>query len=106
MPGETKRMSETCTRAELIGSLNNLGFTQSEAAEVLEAVLSEISTVLEDGDGVKISGFGNFSVRQKCKRVGRNPKTGVEAVIAARKVVTFRAGRTLRAYLDGSAQTE
>jgi len=67
------------------------GIPKREAAAIVELILEEIKEGLADGEEVKIAGFGNFTVRQKVERKGRNPKTGEEIGITPRKVVTFRA---------------
>ena len=91
-------MSErTLTRADLIEALQRLeGVSRTSAAEFLEAMLSSLSDKLAEGEQVKLARFGNFVVRDKRERVGRNPKTGVSASIAPRRVVTFRASQILR----------
>ena len=68
---------------------------------MLEAVLARLAGALESGDSVKISGFGTFSVRQKGRRIGRNPKTGVEVPILPRRVLVFRPSQVLKARING-----
>lgn len=87
----------TITRADLADSLQRKGaLSRQEAAEFLEAVLDQIEAAIIRGEHVKISRFGNFVVRDKRERLGRNPKTGQEVPITPRRVVTFRASQVLR----------
>ncbi len=90
-------MSETITRAELSQAVyEEVGLSRNESAELVEAVLEEISTALEKGEMVKISSFGTFALRDKNQRIGRNPKTGEEVPILPRRVLTFRASNVLK----------
>lgn len=92
----------TVTRAHLAENIyTQVGLSRNESANLLETVLSRISSALEGGESVKISGFGTFSVRQKGRRVGRNPKTGVEVPIAPRRVLVFRPSQVLKAKING-----
>ena len=85
------------TKADLIDKLSNkLGLNLREAKELVEVFFEEIRAALEGGRSVKLSGFGNFILRDKKARPGRNPKTGKDVSIAARRVVTFRAGQKLK----------
>ena len=85
------------TKADLAEDLfNNLGLNKREAKELVEVFFEEIRGSLENGEEVKLSGFGNFRLRDKNERPGRNPKTGEEIPITARRVVTFRAGHKLK----------
>ena len=87
----------TITRAQLGEAVyQEVGLSRNESAELLEAVLSQISTALARGETVKISSFGTFSVRQKGQRIGRNPKTGEEVPILPRKVLVFRPSQVLK----------
>ena len=90
------------TKAEIIDSVYEKvgGFSKKESAEVVEAVFETMKDVLSHGDKVKISGFGNFLVRFKKARVGRNPQTGKEIEISARRVLTFRPSQVLKAALN------
>jgi integration host factor subunit alpha len=82
----------TLTRSDLADAITNeFRVTKFVASEIVEDVLDEISSALLDNENVKIAGFGTFTVRQKKERVGRNPRTLKEAVITARKSVSFRA---------------
>jgi len=80
-----------------------VGLSRNESADLLEDVLDRIATHLEQGESVKISGFGTFSVRQKGRRIGRNPKTGEEVPILPRRVLVFRPSHVLKAHVNGSA---
>ena len=85
------------TRADLAEAVyHEVGLSRKASAELVEQVLEEICQTLEKGETVKLSGFGNFAVRQKSERIGRNPKTGVEVPILPRKVVVFRASHILK----------
>jgi len=87
----------TVTRAQLSEAVyQEVGLSRNESAELVETVLNEISDALARGEMVKISSFGSFSVRQKGKRVGRNPKTGEEVPISPRRVLVFRASHVLK----------
>lgn len=89
------------TKAEMAELLfDDLGLNKREAKELVEIFFEEIRTALEDGQNVKLSGFGNFILREKSERPGRNPKTGEEIPICARRVVTFRPGQKLKARVE------
>jgi integration host factor subunit alpha len=91
----------TLTKAELADMLfEKVGFSKREAKDMVEAFFEEVRTALEAGEGVKLSGFGNFQLRDKPQRPGRNPKTGEEIPITARRVVTFHASQKLRARVE------
>ncbi len=93
---------ETLTRAQLVEAIySTVGLSRTESAALLESVLSRMSDALGAGESVKISAFGTFAVRQKAERIGRNPKTGVEVPITARKVLSFRASQVLKARING-----
>lgn len=94
----------TVTRAQLAEAIYaNVGLSRNESAALLESVLERISAVLEGGEAVKIAAFGTFLVRQKGKRVGRNPKTGIEVPILPRRVLTFRPSQVMKARINGEA---
>lgn len=78
-----------------------VGLSRNESADLLESVLTRISSTLESGESVKISGFGTFSVRQKGRRIGRNPKTGEEVPILPRRVLVFRPSHVLKSRING-----
>lgn len=85
------------TKADLADTLfNELGLNKREAKEFVELFFDKIRIALEAGDSVKLSGFGNFAVRDKNPRPGRNPKTGEEIPITARRVVSFKASQKLK----------
>lgn len=85
------------TKADLANTLfNEVGLNKREAREFIDNYFDVIRDSLESGDGVKLSGFGNFQLRDKKTRPGRNPKTGEEIPITARRVVTFKPGQKLR----------
>jgi integration host factor subunit alpha len=87
----------TMTRADLSEAVyQEVGLSRNESAELVESVLQEISDALVQGETVKISSFGSFSVRQKGQRIGRNPKTGEEVPILPRRVLVFRASHVLK----------
>ena len=82
------------------------GLNKREAKEMVELFFEEIKSSLQNGDPVKISGLGNFELRDKNERPGRNPKTGEEIPITARRVVSFRAGQKLKAQVESYAGTQ
>jgi integration host factor subunit alpha len=89
------------TKADMTELLyTDLGLTKTEAKAIVEAFFEEVRWALESGEQVKLSGFGNFDLRDKSERPGRNPKTGEEIPISARRVVTFRPGQKLRAKVE------
>jgi integration host factor subunit alpha len=91
------------TKADIIESVyEKVGFSKKEAAEIVEMVFDTIKETLERGEKIKISGFGNFIVRDKKSRVGRNPQTGEEIEISARRVLTFRPSQVLKNALNGT----
>lgn len=83
-----------------------LGLNKREAKEIVDLFFTEIKNSLESGEHVKISSFGNFDLRDKSSRPGRNPKTGEEIPICARRVVTFRPGQKLKSRVEAYAGTE
>lgn len=96
----------TVTRSHLAEQIYaQVGLSRNDSAGLLELVLDQVATALEQGESVKISGFGTFSVRQKGRRIGRNPKTGVEVPILPRRVLVFRPSNGLRAYVNGRSAT-
>jgi|SRR5690554_4227389 len=95
------------TKAEMAERLyEELGLNKREAKELVEQFFEEIRLSLESNEQVKISGFGNFDLRDKKQRPGRNPKTGEEIPIKARRVVTFRPGQKLKARVESYAGTK
>jgi len=90
-------MAKTITKADIVDYLNNeLGLNKSECKILVEDFFDEIKNSLINNEEVKLSGFGNFELINKKERPGRNPKTGEDVTITARRVVTFRAGNKLR----------
>lgn len=83
-----------------------LGLNKREAKEFVEQFFEQIRSALENGQDVKLSGFGNFILRNKRERPGRNPKTGEEIPISARRVVTFRPGQKLKARVEAYAGSQ
>ena len=95
------------TKAEMAEHLfEELGLNKREAKDMVEMFFEEIRMSLENGRQVKLSGFGNFDLREKKQRPGRNPKTGEEIPITPRRVVTFRPGQKLKAKVEGYAGRE
>lgn len=95
----------TLTKAELAELLfEQVGLNKREAKDMVETFFDEIRNALESGDPVKLSGFGNFQLRDKPQRPGRNPKTGEEIPITARRVVTFHPSQKLKAMVELSNQ--
>lgn len=89
------------TKADIADRLfDEVGLNKREAKEFVDAYFEMIRGALENGKNVKLSGFGNFQLREKNQRPGRNPKTGEEIPISARRVVTFRPGQKLRARVE------
>ncbi len=95
----------TLTKAELAELLfEQVGLNKREAKDMVETFFDEIRNALERGESVKLSGFGNFQLRDKPQRPGRNPKTGEEIPITARRVVTFHASQKLKGMVEDSIQ--
>ena len=94
------------TRVKMAESLfNELGLSRTEARELVDSFFEELAASLAVGEQVKLSGFGNFDLRDKNERPGRNPKTGEKIPISARRVVTFRPGEKLKARMEAYAGT-
>ena len=92
------------TKADIVEQIyEKIGFSKKESSEIVELIFDTMKETLERGDKVKISGFGNFIVRQKRPRVGRNPQTGEEIEISARRVLTFRPSQVLKGILNDSS---
>jgi len=95
------------TKSQMADRLfEELGLNKREAKEVVEMFFGEVRSSLERNEQVKLSGFGNFDLREKGERPGRNPKTGEEIPISARRVVTFRPGQKLKARVEAYAGRE
>ncbi|HEY4542966.1 MAG TPA: integration host factor subunit alpha [Noviherbaspirillum sp.] len=96
----------TLTKAELAELLfEQVGLNKREAKDMVETFFDEIRKALERGESVKLSGFGNFQLRDKPQRPGRNPKTGEEIPITARRVVTFHASQKLKSMVESTSHT-
>ncbi len=90
-------MSRSVIRADLAEAIyKNIGLSRNESADIVSTILEEITSNLIEGETVKISSFGSFSVRSKNMRIGRNPKTGQEVPITPRRVLSFRPSHILR----------
>lgn len=99
--------SDTFTRAAIAGAINRtIGISQTESMAIVESVLETMGSALERGENVKIAGFGTFLLRDKGARIGRNPKTGEEAAIAPRRVLTFRASQQLKEQIANGAGSD
>ena len=97
----------TITKDSLVEMIHNeIGLNKREAKELIECFFEEIKKTLENGNDIKLSGFGNFNLRDKAPRPGRNPKTGEEVTISSRRVVTFKSGLKLKSKLEGYDVTE
>ncbi|MBA2490295.1 MAG: integration host factor subunit alpha [Gammaproteobacteria bacterium] len=95
------------TKADMAEKLfEELGLNKREAKELVEIFFEELRNALERDEAVKLSGFGNFALRDKNQRPGRNPKTGEEIPITARRVVTFRPGQKLKAKVEAYAGSD
>jgi integration host factor subunit alpha len=91
----------TMTKADLVERVHdNIGFPKKEAAEIVESVFDLMKDALEGGEKIKISGFGNFIVREKVSRKGRNPQTNEEITISSRRVINFKPSQVLKAQLN------
>ena len=87
----------TLTKSDIVEDLNNeIGLNKREAKELVDMLFNDIKILLSEGHEVKLSGFGNFQLRDKSSRPGRNPRTGEDVEISARRVVTFKAGQKLK----------
>lgn len=93
------------TKADIVEALyEKVGFSKKEAADLVEMVFDSLKGTLSQGNKIKISGFGNFVVREKRSRVGRNPQTGESIEISARRVLTFRPSQVLRAEVNSALE--
>ncbi len=89
------------TKSDMVEKIyEKIGFSKKESAELVEMVFDIIKTTLETGEKIKIAGFGNFVVKDKADRRGRNPQTGEEIVISARKILTFKPSQVLKASIN------
>lgn len=91
----------TMTKAGIVNYVyENVGVNKKEATDFVEAVFETMKETLENGDSIKVSGFGKFEVREKGKRVGRNPRTGIEIEIPERRVLRFKISQVLKSELN------
>lgn len=89
------------TKADMVEKIyEKVGFSKKESAELVEAVFDIIKGTLEKGEKIKIAGFGNFVVKEKADRRGRNPQTGEEITITARKILTFKPSQVLKSTIN------
>ena len=91
------------TKSDIVIAVHDLGFTKKQSADIIESLLEVIKSNLEKSEDVLISGFGKFSVKDKGKRRGRNPATGEDLILNARKVITFKCSGKLRHKINGIA---
>jgi integration host factor subunit alpha len=97
----TLKGGKDMTKADLVETIyEKIGFSRKESAEIVDLVFDLMKETLENGEKIKISGFGNFVIRQKRSRKGRNPQTGKEIQISARRVLTFKPSQVLRKALN------
>ncbi len=100
-------MGNTVTKADIIEAINQrIGYSKKESAEIVEALLESIKDCLGRGEKVKISGFGNFEVRSKNPRIGRNPQTKEEIEISARRVLTFKPSQVIKKLMNGGRDVD
>ena len=105
--GATTADKRTVTRSDLAEAVfRRIGLSRLESAQLVETVIDEISDAVLRGENVKLSGFGTFLQRSKRERIGRNPKTGVEATITPRKVLVFKASHIMRARVNNDRVDE
>lgn len=89
------------TKADIVEKIyEKVGFSKKESAELVELVFDIVKSTLEQGDKIKIAGFGNFVVKEKSDRRGRNPQTGEEITISARRILTFKPSQVLKASIN------
>lgn len=89
------------TKSDMVEKIyEKIGFSKKESAELVEMVFDIIKGTLESGEKIKIAGFGNFVVKEKADRRGRNPQTGEEIVISARKILTFKPSQVLKSAIN------
>ncbi len=101
MEENIKPLSSTLTKFDIVDKVHRkVGFSKKDSSVLVEAVFETIKKALENGENVKLSGFGKFEVRKKKARRGRNPQTGEEIEISARTVLSFKASQIIRSLLD------
>jgi integration host factor subunit alpha len=94
-------LRDAMTKSDMVEKIyEKIGFSKKESAELVEMVFDIIKNTLETGEKIKIAGFGNFVVKEKADRRGRNPQTGEEIVISARKILTFKPSQVLKASIN------
>lgn len=94
-------MSVTITKADIVETIyEKVGFSKKEATEIVEALFEIIKRQLEQGEKIKLSGFGNFVIHEKRPRKGRNPQTGEEITISGRRVLSFKASQVLKKVMN------
>ena len=94
-------MTKTWTRNDIIEQIQlEMGISISDSSKIFEEIIEEVLLSLEDGNDVKISNFGTFSVKKKKSRIGRNPKTGIEKEITARNVISFYPSKSMKIKLS------
>ncbi len=92
---------KTVTRADVADTIyREVGLSRKDSEEILDTVVDSIIGAMKEGNDVKLSSFGTFSLRSKKERIGRNPKTKEEAVISSRRVVTFKPSNTMKAIIN------
>lgn len=93
------------TKADIVERIHQkVGFSKKESAEIVESVFSILKNTLESGEKIKIAGFGNFVVKQKADRKGRNPQTGDTITINARRILTFKPSQVLKSSINSTAK--
>jgi integration host factor subunit alpha len=106
MLGGMVMVGKNVTRVDLAEAVyQRVGLSRVESAELVERIIQEICDTLATGETLKLSGFGNFTVRDKNERMARNPKTGAAAPVTAHRAITFSASHVLKAHVNGSKQT-
>lgn len=106
MAGSTAN-TQTVTRQDLAEAVyREIGLSRSESSTLVESVIDHIGDSLENGEHVKLAGFGTFSLRDKSERIGRNPKTGEEVPITPRRVLVFKPSQVLRERVDSALSTK
>ncbi len=94
-------LRDNMTKSDMVEKIyEKIGFSKKESAELVEMVFDIIKSTLETGEKIKIAGFGNFVVKEKADRRGRNPQTGEEIIISARKILTFKPSQVLKASIN------
>ena len=101
----TEEEGITLTKADIVERVySKIGFSKKEASDLVELVFTTLKNSLNEGERVKISGFGNFTVKEKKSRTGRNPQTGEQITISARRVLTFKPSQILKDLINPEAQ--